>query len=248
MNTAIKLALGAAAVVVVSFLGINLLSGPQAPLVGGASPAPSASPSPDPSPDATPVPTPPALPADWRPVLAGEYYVPISPTLRAVITVPAGMRFNGLAVTNEPGYDPPAGSFVSFWIVRNITSDPCAAEWLEPPVGGSVDDLVNAFADRPDFVAGSIEPATIDGRPGTRLLLSVPEGVDFASCAGGEYSDWTALDGGRRSQGPGQIEELIIVDVDGQRVMVNLGSFPGTSAEDLARLDSIVESIRFVAP
>ncbi len=71
MNTAIKLALGAAAVMAVSLLGLNLLDGPAAPAVGGASPAPSASPSPSPSPDptpgSTPAPTPSALPADGRP-------------------------------------------------------------------------------------------------------------------------------------------------------------------------------------
>lgn len=250
MHSAIKLALGAAAVVAVSLLGLSLLGGGGAPSIGGASPAPpsspAASPSPAPSPD--PDPTPPPVAANGTAVPAGEYYMPITSTARAVVTVPDGMIGEGWAITN--GQEPPFGSSLSFWTVANITVDPCAAEWLVPPVGESVDELVAALAERPDFVEGSIEPTTINGHQGRRLVLAVPDDLDFETCASGRYIDWlNSSDGGLRwSQGPGQLEELFIVDVDGQRVVLDISSFPDTPTEDLARIRSIVDSIRFETP
>lgn len=268
MNTAIKLALGAAAVVAVSLLGLNLLADGSAPAVGAASPAPSASPSPSPSaeptPGSSPVPGPPALPADGRPVTAGQYYVPVTTTLRAVLSVPDGMTFDG-AWIRRPGDDWPTGSSLNFApTITNITVDPCAAEWLDPPVGETVDDLEEALSTRSDFVDGSTRPIAVDGHVGKRLALTTPEDVDFESCAGTQYTDWSTPNGTRwRAGGPGQTLELLIIDVnvDGvspgvgvgalgeeERVVVEIYSAPETPAEDLAELEAMVDSIRFVIP
>ena len=254
MNTLTKLALAAAAVVAVALVGLNLLDEAGRPAVGAASPAPSASPSPSPSPHptpgSTPAPTPSPLPADGRPVSAGQYYVPVTTTLRAMLDVPDGMTFDG-AWIRRPGDDWPTGSaFNLVWPISNITVDPCAAEWLDPPVGGGVDALVEAFSTRDDFVDGSIGPASVDGHLGQRLALTTPEDVDFEACVGTQYTDWIATDGGARYRagGPGQTLDLRIVDVDGERVVIEVYSAPEAPAEDLAELEAIVDSIRFVTP
>ena len=43
---------------------------------------------------------------------------------------------------------------------------------------------------------------------------------------------------------PGQRDTLWILDVDGKRVVIEAVSFPGTSAEDLAAQQQLIDSIR----
>ena len=51
--------------------------------------------------------------------------------------------------------------------------------------------------------------------------------------------------GDRYQQGPGQVEELWILDVDGQRLVIDATHMPATSMADVAELHSILRTIRF---
>jgi hypothetical protein len=82
---------------------------------------------------------------------------------------------------------------------------------------------------------------SLSGFSGKRLDLVMPSDVDFASCAAGRFLVW---DGSIYAQGPGNVWHLWILDVSGVRVVILAQDNPGTSAEDKAELQGIVDSIR----
>ena len=58
-------------------------------------------------------------------------------------------------------------------------------------------------------------------------------------------SSWRSSElGGRIQQEPGQIDRLYILDLDGQRVLIDAHSVPGTSEADLAGQQGILDSIQ----
>ncbi len=84
----------------------------------------------------------------------------------------------------------------------------------------------------------------LDGFAGKHMVLTVPTDVDFADCDQGEFRGW--MDNGsccRYYQGPGQIEEVWILDVDGDRILVRASYFPERSAEARAEQEQVIESI-----
>ncbi len=52
----------------------------------------------------------------------------------------------------------------------------------------------------------------------------------------------------RIAQGPGQIDEMWIVEVDGMAVIIDAAYYEGTPDEHVEEMRAIVESIRFEAP
>ena len=213
-----KLGLAAAAVVVAALLGYTYL---LAPNVG----APATD---DPSP--TPTPTPPELSStttepgtyllNTQGLPAGTYHLPEGTTL----TMPAGWGGReGFRVSkNENPADPVAFTNVGFWIwdddFDTVYLDAC--QWLDgaitPPVGPTVDDLANALASQAQHGDAVPVDVTLDGYSGKMIELTVPSDIDFADCDRGEFRSWH----GRYHQGPGQVDQLYILDVEGQRVVI----------------------------
>ena len=58
------------------------------------------------------------------------------------------------------------------------------------------------------------------------IEMTVPTDIDFADCDRGEFRSWA----GRYHQGPGQVDQVYILDVEGQRVVIDTTYMPGTSA------------------
>ena len=85
---------------------------------------------------------------------------------------------------------------------------------------------------------------TLDGYSGKMVEMSVPTDIDFADCDGGEFRSWL----GRYHQGPGQVDQIYILDVDDQRVVIYSSYMPETSAAERAERQAIVESIQLSAP
>ena len=216
----------AAAVVAAVLVGAAVFRGPN---TGGG---------PEPTPTATA--TPPPLAGDA--LDAGTYT--LTRAYGATITVPAGWgNLRGIGVTNE-GSDE---SFMAvlFWSFpddfNEVYTDPCnwSSSIIEPPVGPTVDELANALAAqamRGDAVPTAV---TIGGYEGKYLEMSVPTDMDLASCDEGEFRSWL----GRYHQGPGQIDRVYILDVDGQRRVLTVNHMPGASEAELAEQQAIVESI-----
>jgi hypothetical protein len=234
MKTPIKIALAAAAVVVVALIGVNLI--PRNAGVGGppSTPVPTATATPTPSP--TPVPT---LPTSGS-VTPGRYRSDF-----ITYTLPAGWTsFEGWAV-NKGNAMPPDGMGVVPWQIGTVPTDPCHWQTTGASAGTTVDDLVAAFAAQKRGSTVKPVDVTIDGFRGKQIDLMVPLDVKFADCDGGEYHSWTDPSGGvRYNQGPGQHDLLDILDVNGRRLVILTNFYPATTAADRAELQAIVDSIK----
>jgi hypothetical protein len=198
MNSFAKLGVAAAIVAVAALVGYNYL---VAPNIGN--PNTEASPS--------PVSTPRAL---YEGALEAGVYA-TGHGLDATIAIQAGwtsIEQRGVAKDTASG-----GMVVSFWPFPGdfnvVYTDPCnwSTTVIEPPVGPTVDDLANALAAQQ--MRGDATPVdvTIDGYSGKYLDMTVPSDIDFSTCDQAEFRSWE----GRSHQGPGQVDRVYILDVDG---------------------------------
>jgi hypothetical protein len=149
-------------------------------------------------------------------------------------------------VTTEPGIRNQVG--MGFANVANVYADRChwrAAGVLDPAVGPSVDELVDAFAAQPRFTASVPSDVSLAGFSGFHLELTIDADLDFSTCDAGEVHSWVDVKGNSRYyQGPGQIEQFWILDVEGTRLVIEGSLFPLASRASRDDLTRIVESIR----
>ena len=139
-----------------------------------------------------------------------------------------------------------------------VPGDPC--DWdttLPDAASATVDEYVDAFGAQASRDASPAEDITIDGRAGKRITLNVPKDLAFEGEGNAVSCDQThfcsladpelspAEQCARYHQGPGQIDEVSIVDVDGVVVLVFAAYYEGTPAADVAELRAIVDSITF---
>jgi hypothetical protein len=138
----------------------------------------------------------------------------------------------------------------------------CASVSHGDPVGPTVDDLVSAWATLPGVDATAARDVTIDGFHGKQFEFTVPDydegdcnGI-FSKCSFGREQErcssmlrdkdfpyemsYMAL--------PNQRQKVMILDVDGSRLVIMAGSFPDTSPQDRAAVDEIVASIQIDVP
>jgi hypothetical protein len=243
MNNPIRIAMAAAAVVVLAVIGVNLV--PRTGGVGGVGGAPStpvptatAAPTPSPTPSPTPAPT---LPAGQIP--PGTYRSDF-----VTYTLPAGWTAPRAGATTilKVNADPPNGMGVDLWQIAAVDTDPC--HWETTPVavvGPTVDELVAALvAQKRGSIVTPVD-VTIDGFRGKQVDLVVPLDVKLADCDGGRYLSWADTTGGSRSnQAPGQHDLLDVLDVNGRTLVIQRTFYPANTAADLAELQAIVDSIK----
>ncbi len=140
---------------------------------------------------------------------------------------------------------PPAGAGMLFTRGGWLRSDPCVptevdaidGSPLDIPVGPTADDFATALADHPLLDTTTPADVTLAGYSGKYMDLQVPADIDACNAS---YRPW---DGTIYAQGPGHRWHLWILDVDGQRVVVQTTDYIGTSAQDRAELQSIVDSV-----
>ena len=174
---------------------------------------------------------------------------PVVEGARVVVTVPAGWSSaaHGMALVKS-AVEQPAGTGLSLWAVQDVYTDPCQWMGTAQRPAPSVDALVSAL--REYRAAKPPVDIVVDGYPGERVQMQVPAAIDFADCDLSEYRSWLdarVVDGARYHQGPGQIDEVSIVDVDGVRLVIDAAYYPETSEQDLAELQAMVDSIRVEA-
>ena len=98
--------------------------------------------------------------------------------------------------------------------VANIYADGCQWVLVDPPVGPTVDDLVAAWANVPDFAATAAVDVTVDGYAGKQIEFTVPD-YTTSECKGnrfGLWHAWTSGDGdapGYWAQGPNQHHQAV---------------------------------------
>jgi hypothetical protein len=244
MNSVAKLAMAAAAVVVVAIVGINLL--PSTDGVGGG-PVVSPSPSPSVSPSQTASPSP--SPSDYvffpdGSIEAGRHSIILSGKSLS-LDMPAGWTSHlGFRIYTQSGQ----AAFI-FWTPppANVYADPCAKEPLDPPAGDTPAEIATAISSIPgtDLVGGPSD-LTIDGHPAKLVSIRVREDVD---CVPREFFLWYKQEdgpaGGRFPDALGDTIYVWLIDVDGTLVWIDGSASVNTTPALQAEMMQIVDSIQF---
>ncbi len=70
----------------------------------------------------------------------------------------------------------------------------------------------------------------------------------FPDCDEKTFQSWTARgwNSDRHQQAPGQVDRIWILDVNGERLVIDASYLPGAKADDRVELDKIIHSIRFL--
>ena len=236
MNSPIRYAIAAAAVLVVALVGYQLL--PPNTGSGGVTPKP--------SPAVTTSPTEiPRLPFSG-PSDAGTYRMGTGPTI--LVTVPPGWTSTGGMQIIKNLEQPNEVTALELYSADvQVFADACQSAGTEELIGPTTDDLLAALLAQENSDISDPVDVTIGGLPGKRFEVSVPDGIDIAQCSIGSLQIWVdsmrsylagvGLDGGARSVG--------VADAPGGRLLLQLplGDAP---AEDIAERDAIIASIEIV--
>jgi hypothetical protein len=194
--------------------------------------------------------SPEAMPMGTQDLRAGTYvYDPLfdasgKPFPNVLVTVPDGWSsYQGFAVERRTGT--PRELAVSVWSVADVYADGC--HWLGSTIhpGPTVDELAAALAARPLRNATTPVAVSFDGYQGKYMEWSVPADINFSECDGGIFQSWIAAPGDRYQQGPGQVDRLWILDVEGHRVVIDATYMPGSTTQDREELTQVVDSIAF---
>jgi len=174
------------------------------------------------------------------------------------VTIPAPGWFgdwgSGILLKND-NPDPPEGSgMIVFAGVEDVYvyADPCAWSTTRPDTPATtVDEAVAALAAQGLRDASAPVDITLGGYTGKAITLHVPDDANLADCDEGIFAMFqeSAVSGvdavSRYAQGPGQIDEVWILDVDGLMVVIDWAHYAGTPQADVDELRAIVDSITF---
>jgi hypothetical protein len=250
MNSILKVALAAAAVVVVALVGVNLVPRSSGP--GGApatvAPTPTITPSASVAPSSVP-----SLPVGR--LEPGTYRIddPSDTAVPYTVTVPAGWsgRSDGYVYKNG---DAPGELGLSPFNVTHVYADACNAKGTLTEIGPTVDDLLQALADQEGSDASTPVDTAIGGFPAKRVEMSIPADLDMSTCDQTDLLIQIWADAAESTFFAVPVEEVLrgfpvdVVDVDGTRAVLLTGNAPGaeSSPSDIAELEAIVDSITFV--
>jgi hypothetical protein len=246
-NNVVRVGLAVAAVVVIAIIAINLLPGSTQP-GGQPTPSPSVAPSEAEPSAAADLPVGPFSLTDGQPADEGS--------LSMTVAIPAPGWFGeadaGILLKNE-NPNPPDGASLIVWSGVDqlyVYGDPCDWSTTRPDTPSTTaDELVAALAAQAMRDASAPVDITLDGHAGRAITLHVPDDADFTECDEGIFGSWAYSSieptPARFHQGPGQIDEIWVLDVDGQIVVVDWSHYAGTSQADVDELHAIVESTTF---
>jgi hypothetical protein len=248
MNSYAKLALAAAAVLVVAIVGINLLPGGSGGIGG-----PAVTPSPSPSPTA-------ALSGASLPYGAlepGTRYASSGGDVAFTFEVPTSdwtYAMNGYLGGHDATKD---STYLSFYSskdnVPGVFADSCVHEGdlrtFAPTLAGNAEAMATLSGVE---VVSEPSDVTVDGRPGTSVVIRIP---DAPGCSNRDF--WLTYSASCQEQTPsvactsypswlGETIRSWFVDVDGAVFTVTAETLSPTASSDLeTELQQIVASIRF---
>jgi len=137
---------------------------------------------------------------------------------------------------------------ISFWDPWAVASDPC--QWIgswETP-GETVADLAEALVAVPGRQVTEPVPVTVGGFDGLYFEWSLPADLDIASCDQATTAAWSgAAAKTRKHDLPGLVDRIWILDIDGQRILIDVISLPVEQDIIRSRVDEVIDSLRFAA-
>jgi hypothetical protein len=169
------------------------------------------------------------------------------------VTIPAsdwsGQEGAGILLAHDNGDPPDGAGMIAFNDGEYLVyADPCKWSSTRPATAAAtVDEVVTALASQASRDASAPEDITVSGHAGRKLVLHVPGDADFSACDEGAFATFGVAgdDEARIAQGPGQIEEVWVVDVDGRVALLVPMYFPQTTQAVLDQLQRIVASVSF---
>ena len=234
MNTTTRYALGAAAAVLVAIIGFTVVNGASGDF-GSADPTVS----PEPSVSAL---------SGQAQLAPGRYSARSGISLQVTASVPGNWSAVGnWGVMGPRGHDAPDGMGLRFYTVGNLLNNPgsYADGVQDPPVGPTVDDLVEAIVEQEEWTSSTPTELTIGGYPAQHVRITIPDGAKFDPRDDGAAFYLFQDEGAGQTWGLeiGQMFDVYVVDVDGERLVLDALHYPGTSEADLAALEAVVDSI-----
>jgi hypothetical protein len=139
----------------------------------------------------------------------------------------------------------PAGT--EFWVY----GDPCHWQSTRPATPATTaSEVVAGLAAQASRHASTPIDVTVGGHTGKSVTLSVPDDAVFAECDAGDFTSYgvTGDEPTRYAQGPGQIDEFWVVDVEGAIAVLDATYRPDTPAVLIEQMRSIAQSLVFQKP
>ena len=233
-----RFATAAAAVAIAAVIGLSLLPGGG---FGGPGPTPS------------PSPTPRLVSGDvdgYMQLEAGRYITDPAFEVPVTFSVPAGLEGTvGGPYLAELAWSDSKAIAITFGIFRDVYADPCfpGLGFVSPPVGPTVDDLAAALTSMPGVTATAPVDVTIDGHSGKQLTLTAP--ADFTGCSiANGYSIWAFPLGAVKTMVPAETTRVWILDVDGERLVIDVPEPPGYTDASRAEVRAILDSLDLGTP
>lgn len=176
-----------------------------------------------------------------------------APPLGIDVTVPdegweASLEFLLISPSIPAGTGAPdGGALVLGWTTAwvGLNSDPCIpigqpGGHKDPDitVGPTVDDFVQAVQAHPAIEITEPSDVRLGDHEGRFFTLTAP--TDLSGC-----DNWRPWDPGFYAQGPDNVWDVWVMDVDGFRVLIVAHHFPGTTDKVRTQLREMAESIRF---
>ena len=259
MNKLVPIGLGAAAVVGVLLLGSRLLSPPSGP--GG----PSVEPSPSPTASAAE-----PAPSTWSGLPEGPFVVtgsddPVQVTIQIASSGWVSLGQFDAVSKDDDGLDAPetVGAALLAWgwpagTAFNVYGDPCHWSTTIPQTPATTpDEIAAAFAAQALSDATAPVDVNVGGYAGKTITLHVPLSFDlpnatreekFADCDNNVFAFY-GIDGetveARNAQGAGQIDELWILDINGEIVILDAAYGPAVPADLVEEIRALAESATF---
>ncbi len=176
---------------------------------------------------------------EFRQLEAGAHVVGDPFPVRISFVVPDGwLTWAYTPAASQVNIVKPAVGEVSFEIVDNVSAEPCTQLLRDPPVGASVEDLVAALSDISDVDVSPPTHVTIDGFPGTQLTITAP-----AETRCERLYTWRTTTR-QNGVGPGEVNEIRILDVDGIRLVIAVAHGPALAVDARSEIDSVLDSIQ----
>ena len=226
--------------------------------LAGCAPAAAPTPSPTAAPTPTDAPTVSTAPAS-TPRTTFIARTPHDGALGMTVTLPAsGWRWDDIARGFLKGGEvksvPEAAVMLWSWPAGTgfyVFGDPCHWASTKPDnPATTADEIVAGLAAQAS--RGASEPAdvSIGGYAGKSITLHVPDDAVFDGCDSSEFASYGVTDDelARYHQGPGQIDDFWVVEVDGAIAIIDATYRPDTPAELVEEMHAIADSITFDAP
>jgi hypothetical protein len=174
-------------------------------------------------------------------------------TPRYTVVVPAGWTAFG----GECGFVVAAADVftagLSAWIVGQVPTHPCHNNATLTTPGDTVDELVQALVAQELRNATAPVEVTLAGYEGKYLEWSVPTDIvvtdaeyHVRGCDDGNFLSWRGRTGGTRyQQVGGQVDQLWVLDVEGETVVLDATYAPDAPQRVRDELAAIVQTLEF---